>query len=187
MPSKQLAVSKSSQPSTMGSLGSSSRCLATTPNSSLRCQVNWLLQLRVTRDSLLGVKARANPEGKSKSHTPIVELDPNKLQILEGTFCCQDRALPQLRPQSSRSTQQWGHSDVSPRSGALSLRTGQQVSQEPLAMAVLVKSGGDITMALTHTPVTIPCRCTIDSEPVLADAVLVQLGTDMLRNLWVKR
>ena len=98
MPSKQLAVSKSSQPSTMSSLGSSSRCLATTPNSSLRCQVNWLLQLRVTRDSLLGVKARANPEGKSKSHTPIVELDPNKLQILEGTFCCQDRALPQLRP-----------------------------------------------------------------------------------------
>lgn len=89
--------------------------------------------------------------------------------------------------QSSRSTQQWGHSDVSPRSGALSLRTGQQVSQEPLAMAVLVKSGGDITTALTHTPVTIPCRCTIDSEPVLADAVLVQLGTDMLRNLWVKR
>jgi hypothetical protein len=75
----------------------------------------------------LGVKARANPEGKSKSHTPIVELDPNKLQILEGTFCCQDRALPQLRP-----------NQVGPLSSGVILMSHQEV--EPYLLGQVSKS-----------------------------------------------
>ena len=64
------------------------------------------------------------------------------------------------------------HSDAEPY-----LRTGQKISQEPLALAVLVQPGADVHTALPHTKITIPCRCTIDHEPVLVDGILVQIGT----------
>ena len=63
------------------------------------------------------------------------------------------------------------------------LRTGQIVSQEPLAIAVLRKPGVTISTTLPHADVTIPCRCTLDQEPVLVDAVLVQIGRGFVEKI----
>eukprot|EP00435_Cladocopium_sp_Y103_P018675 s322_g4.t1 len=56
------------------------------------------------------------------------------------------------------------------------LRAGVSVSQEPLALIVLVPPGGDVQTALPHGLVTVPCRCVLDNEPLLIEACIVQLG-----------
>ena len=54
------------------------------------------------------------------------------------------------------------------------------MSREPLALLILQKAGTDVQTVLPHTPVTVPCRCTVNSEPVLADVLVVQLGTGIV-------
>ena len=123
------------------------------------------------------VGAKGKGEGKSKSKGPptVVELDPNKLQILDGTFACNGQTMTQLKPNQigpiSSGVVLMSHQDADPY-----LRSGKIVSREPLALAILVKPGADVVTALPTTSVTVPCKCTVDSEPVLADAMLVQLG-----------
>ena len=124
-------------------------------------------------------------KGKSRSlATRLVspDLDPHKLHILDGTFGCQNRPMPQIAP-----------TQVGPVSSGVILmtrveaepylRAGKQVSQEPLALAVLCKPDEMFHTALPHVAVTIPCRCTIDHEPVLADAVLVQIGSGLIEKV----
>ena len=127
------------------------------------------------RGKAVGAKGKGKGKSKTKSLPPIVELDPSKLVILDGTFSCNGHSMPQLKPNQigpiSSGVILMSHQDADPY-----LRSGQIVSREPLAIAVLAKPGSDVVTALPTTPVTVPCRCTVDSEPVLADAVLVQLG-----------
>ena len=125
-------------------------------------------------------KGGGKGKGKSKSKGfTMVELDPSKLQILEGTFRCQGQVVSQLRP-----------SQIGPvRSGVVLmnlqeaepfLRSGSLVSKEPLALAVLTRHDVGITTALPHVTITVPCRCVVDHEPVLADVTLVQIGQGMI-------
>ena len=60
------------------------------------------------------------------------------------------------------------------------MRAGRVVSQEPLALVVFHQSDQMIDSVLPQTRVTVPCRCTVDHEPVLADATLVQIGTGLV-------
>ena len=120
-------------------------------------------------------------KGKSKTKGPpaLVELDPSKLQILEGTFRSQGQVVPQLRP-----------SQIGPVSSGVVLmncqeaepylRAGTKVSQEPLALAVLTRQDGGVNTALPHATITVPCRCVLDHEPVLADVTLVQIGQGLV-------
>ena len=57
------------------------------------------------------------------------------------------------------------------------LKAGRVVSSEPLAIAVLPPPGAEIETALAHTKVMIPCVCIANNEPLLTEAVVVQLGT----------
>lgn len=121
------------------------------------------------------VKGKGKGKGKAKASPQMVDLDPAKLQILEGTFRFQDRVLPQLvmkqiGPLSSEVIMM-SLPDADPY-----LRAGARVSQEPLALVVLHRADVSVQTALPHASVSVPCRCTIDSEPVLVDAVLVQVG-----------
>ena len=59
----------------------------------------------------------------------------------------------------------------------LYLSSGQIVSQEPLALVVFHRRDVQLQTMLSLTPCTVPCRCLIDNEPILADATLVQIGT----------
>ena len=60
------------------------------------------------------------------------------------------------------------------------LKAGSLVSQEPLALVVLHPSGTSVQTALPHASITVPCRCTVNNEPVLAEAVLVQVGQGLV-------
>ena len=126
----------------------------------------------------VGGKGKGKSKGKSLP-TPAGDLDPHKLQVLEGTF--KSHAHPvsqilatQIGPISSGVVLMTAH-EAEPY-----LKAGKQVSQEPLAIAVLKKSGMNLTTVLPHSEVTIPCRCTLDHEPVLVDAYLVQIGTGLI-------
>eukprot|EP00435_Cladocopium_sp_Y103_P070529 s234_g35.t1 len=125
------------------------------------------------------VGAKGKGKGATKSSLSALELDPAKLQLLDGTFACQGKALNQILPTQigplSSGVVLMSHQDAEPY-----LRSNSLVSQEPLALVVLNKKGVAISTPLPHAPMTVPCRCTVDSEPVLAEAVLVQLGTGLV-------
>ena len=57
------------------------------------------------------------------------------------------------------------------------LRSGKVVSKEPLALAVFCNGDQCLDTALPHSRVTIPCVCIANSEPLLTEVVIVQLGT----------
>ena len=122
------------------------------------------------------------PKGKGKGTRvppPPAELDPTKLQLLDGTFHCNDQVLPQLTmkqigPVSS------GVILISLHDAEPYLRSGTKVSTEPLALLVLQRTGIDIQTALPHARITVPCRCTVNNEPVLAEVVIVQVGTGLV-------
>ena len=125
------------------------------------------------------VTPKGKGKGSSKSVSHAVELEPSKLQIMEGTFQAQTHTMLQLTmkqigPVSS------GVILATMREAEPYLRAGKPVSSEPLALVVLSRSCSDVQTALPHTAVTVPCRCTVNGEPVLAEAVLVQLGTGIV-------
>ena len=118
-------------------------------------------------------------KGKSKNIPQPVDIDPAKLQVLEGTFSFQNTALPQLTMKQigplSSGVILMNMQDAEPY-----LKSGKLVSQEPLALLVLHRAGINVETALPHALVSVPCRCMVDSEPVLVDAVLVQVGTGLV-------
>jgi len=123
--------------------------------------------------------AKGKGKGKAKPIPTPVDLDPAKLQVLEGTFRFQDRVLPQLTTQQigplSSGVILMSHQDAEPY-----LKSGKLVSQEPLALIVLHRADKPVQTMLPHALISVPCRCMIDSEPVLIDAVLVQVGTGLV-------
>jgi hypothetical protein len=120
--------------------------------------------------------AKGKGKGKAKAAPQLIDLDPAKLQVLEGTFRFQDTVLSQLSmtqigPLSS------GVILMSMQDAEPYLKAGRIVSQEPLALLVLHRADMTVQTALPHASVSVPCRCMVDSEPVLVDAVMVQVGT----------
>lgn len=123
-------------------------------------------------------KAKGKGKGKPVSAS-MIELDPNKLQVLDGVFQSQGRIISQISPKQ-----------IGPVSAGVALmtlaeaepylRAAKTVSTEPLAMVILHKQDTDIQSTLPCTKITVPCRCTVDNEPVLAEASLVQIGSGFI-------
>ena len=118
------------------------------------------------------------PKGKGKgprNQPAPAELDPAKLLILDGSFHCQGHVMQQLTMKQigpvSSGVILMSLNDAEPY-----LRAGVAVSREPLALLVLHRAGAEVQTALPHSQVTVPCRCTVNNEPVLAAVVMVQLG-----------
>ena len=117
------------------------------------------------------------PKDKAVPGVPApIEIDPSKLQVLDGTFRSQGQILQQLSPQQ-----------IGPVSSGFILMTiaeaepyltsGKLVSQEPLALVVFHRRDVSLQSMLSQVQCTVPCRCTVDNEPILAEATLVQIGT----------
>ena len=107
--------------------------------------------------------------------TPIA-LDPTKLCVLEGTFRSQSNILPQLVAQQIGPVSS-GFVLMNAQEAEPYLRSGQLVSKEPLALVVFHRVDQPLQSLLSQSGITVPCRCTVDNEPVLAEASLVQIGT----------
>ena len=121
----------------------------------------------------VGPKKSQKPRAKLAKRPEETTLDPTKLYIMEGTFRCNGHVVPQV-----------GLNQVGPmvagviltdaKEAAPFLRGTQPVSSEPLALLIL----GDMPEAtkLPQSSVSVPCTCAVNKEPVLADAVMIQLG-----------
>jgi len=129
---------------------------------------------------------KGNPVGKrTKANAPKAKLpvpdaiDPHKLALVEGTFRAQGNVMPQIALQQIGPVA-CGVALVSLEEAMPYLKAGKSVSCEPLALAVLIPKDAEVTTCLPHTKVMIPCMCVANHEPLLVQAMLVQLGQGLI-------
>lgn len=127
------------------------------------------------RGKQVGKKPKSATGGRVSKMPQAVELDPQKIKFLEGCFRADQQVVPQILPQQIGPVAS-GVVLMSPSEAEPYLRAGTQVPQEPLALAICMSPDVTIDTALPHKAVTIPCRCLVDNEPILVEAVLVQLS-----------
>ena len=135
------------------------------------------LQAQISRRA--GKEAVGKPAKKGGGSKPepveAVVLDPAKLTIPPGSFVggghdVQQIPLSMLGPLAEGVViATWEHAQPY-------LRTSQQLAKGPLAMLVLHGPVGGCQTTLATTKVTVPARCSINNEPLLLEALLVQLG-----------
>eukprot|EP00435_Cladocopium_sp_Y103_P064734 s15_g26.t1 len=108
-----------------------------------------------------------------------IALDPSKLQVIDGTFRTGGQVLPQLHP-SQIGPLSSGFVLMTAQDADPYLKSGQTVSKEPLALVVFHRSDTQLQSMLPQTKIMVPCRCTVDNEPVLSEASLFQIGTGIV-------
>lgn len=114
-------------------------------------------------------------KGQTYDNTDSVSLDPTKLAIPPGSFVGGGKEMSQiplsmLGPLSEGIViATWSHAEPY-------LRASQQLAKGPLAMLVLNSPVGGCATSLVNSKVTVPARCSINNEPLLLEAILVQLG-----------
>jgi len=104
-----------------------------------------------------------------------LEIDPTKLLLLDGCFRFGQHAVAQISLAQVGPIAR-GVAIVPPSEAEPYLRKGAILSQEPLALAIVGDKAAIAPTMLVHVDVTVPCRCTVNQEPILADVRLVQLG-----------
>ena len=116
-------------------------------------------------------------KGVIKSKPPPVEaVDPCKLMLPDGTFQAGGQPVPQISLKQLGPITR-GIALVSVDEAMPYLKTGKAVSSEPLAIAVFPPPGVMIETSLPHTKMLVPCVCIANNEPLLTEAVVVQLGS----------
>ena len=138
-------------------------------------------ELNAKIQATAGQGAIGRPKGgkKSKKVPPEekpVELDPSKFAFQPGVFQSAGQPLHQILLKAVGPAAE-GVAFASTREAAPYLQQGKAVSQLPLALLIPQCSTEKISTALPHTQVTVPCHCVLNQEPMLIDAVLVQIGT----------
>ena len=131
-----------------------------------------------------GQGAVGKPKGGKKSkkvptETRVVELDPNKFAVRPDTFQAGGHPMSQLLLKDVGPLAE-GIVMVSKKEAEPYLRHGCSVSQVPLALLIPQCDLKSINTALPHCMVTVPCYCTVNKEPMLIDAVMVQIGVGLI-------
>ena len=112
---------------------------------------------------------------KPRPHFPDA-VDPSKLALPEGVFHAKGVPVPQI---SAKQLGPLAHGIalINAADALPYLRAGKVVSSEPLALAVFSPVGQEVDTCLPHTKVMMPCVCIANNEPILTEAVVVQLGS----------
>ena len=120
------------------------------------------------------------PRHKSKPTLEVkqqdVALDPMKLGLPEGAFSGGGKPLSQI-PLSMVGPLAEGVVVVTWQQAEPYLRSSQVVAKGSLALLVLQGPVGGCNTSLQTSTVTVPARCIANQEPILLEAVLVQLGS----------
>ena len=134
-------------------------------------------ELAAVVESNKGAPVGKKPRGGMLKSKPVVPevLDPAKLALLEGAFRVAGQPVPQIAAQQIGPVAA-GVAMISYHDALPYLKNGRPVSNGPLAIAVLSEPHVDIQTALPHTKLMVPCICSVNSEPLLVEATLVQLG-----------
>ena len=135
------------------------------------------LQAQINRRAgkeAVGKPVKANKVQRNDKSDPVA-LDPTKLTIPPGSFVGGGKEIDQiplsmLGPLSEGIViATWSHAEPY-------LRASQQLAKGPLAMLVLNSPVGGCATSLATSKVTVPARCSVNHEPLLLEAILVQLG-----------
>jgi len=102
-------------------------------------------------------------------------VDPVKLALPEGVFHADGQSVPQISVKQLGPLA-FGVVLISYDEALPYLKAGKMVSNDPLAMVVFKPVGVELETALPHTTVMIPCVCIANNEPLLTEAVVVQIG-----------
>ena len=136
------------------------------------------LQTQIANRSGQGQVGKPKPKSKhiSEPKQTEVTLYPSKLELPEGTFTAGGKSLVQI-PLSMIGPLSEGVAVVTWQQAEPCLRSSQIVAKGPLALLVLQGPTGGCQTSLQTTKVTAPARCTANQEPILLEAILVQLGS----------
>ena len=122
-------------------------------------------------------KPKTNKRTKKQYAEPDqVELDPTKLILAPGTFQSQGHPLSQIQVHQLGPLAE-GVAFARAMEVEPYLRSGQKVSQGPLAILLLHGPQERWSTSLPQTKVSVPCRCVANQEPLLVDCTLIQLGS----------
>ena len=115
-------------------------------------------------------------KGVLKAKPPVPEtVDPAKLMLPDGTFQASGRPVPQISLKQIGPVSH-GIALVTVEDALPYLKAGMIVSSEPLAIAIFPPPGVVIDTCLPSTKMFLPCVCIANNEPLLTEAVVVQLG-----------
>eukprot|EP00438_Fugacium_kawagutii_P029116 Skav233713 [mRNA] locus=scaffold2120:164991:169655:+ [translate_table: standard] len=114
-------------------------------------------------------KVRSGPQASN------FQLDPQKLSVAPATFHSNGNVLSQIQMTQVGPIAE-GVVLTSILEAEPYLRANQVVSKFPLALLILSGTPGQIECSLPQTKLTVPCRCSLNQEPLLVDVTMVQLG-----------
>ena len=149
--------------------------------------VKFQFLLQSELDEKIQSKAGQDAVGKPKTKRgkkPVtsdepVQLDPTKMMIAEGIFHHAGKPVPQLQVTQIGPLAE-GVILASPMEAEPYLRAGNVVSKSPLALVVLNGDHTVLATSLRSSPVTIPCRCLVNQEPLLVEATVFQIGHGLI-------
>ena len=131
-----------------------------------------------TRSSKGGGKKRASGKGPSGKGVVLpADLDPSKLVLEPGTFCCKDnQPLPQI-PLSQVGPLSIGVALTTFGEAQTFLKTGNLLTHQSLALLVLNATAEPQT-SLQWSSIRFAAKCALNHEPMLLTGFLVQLGKE---------
>ena len=109
-----------------------------------------------------------------RPHLPDA-VDPSKLALPDGFFHANGNEIHQISPKQIGPVAS-GVALITLEESLPYLKAGKMVSNEPLALAVFTPAGHVVDTALPHCKIMLPCVCVANHEPLLTEAVIVQLG-----------
>ena len=135
------------------------------------------LQAQISRRAGKEAVGKPMQRGKVQPREPpeAFVLDPTKLTIPEGSFVGGGKPVAQI-PLSLLGPLSEGIVIATWQQAEPYLRTSQILAKGPLAMLVLHGPMGGCSSTLAMKKVTVPARCSVNNEPLLLEALLVQLG-----------
>ena len=138
-------------------------------------ELQQALDRKIKAGESLGNRSQKQ-KGKGKGKGPPQMVDPQKLRVENGLFVCGDGiALSQIDVSQMGPTAS-GVVLCSAATAAPYLKGNKQISAGGLAMVVLSEGSNLPHTSLISEKVRLPLLCTANSEPVLADGYLYQLG-----------
>lgn len=144
-------------------------------NASFKFVLPSELEKNIAENKGKPVGKKSAKDRPSPTMPDVAALDVDKLRVLDGVFRADGQILHQIHQQQIGPVSN-GFVLISAQDAEPYLKANKQVSKEPLALVVFCRPDVEISTMLPHGRVTVPCRCTVNQEPILADAVLVQIG-----------
>ena len=131
----------------------------------------------VAQKGMMKHSAKSAAQAKPRKPLPArpVDLDPAKLLLDAGAFCCgEDQPLNQI-PFGSLGPLARGVALASFAEAVPFLQSGKLLTHQGLAMLV-IQPPAEVETALQWSTIRFAVRCSVNQEPMLLSGLLVQLG-----------